>query len=295
MRQEPVFRNKLLPYLLVLPQVILAIIWFIWPSVEAFYQSFYRSDPLGIRRIFVGFEQYVRLFSDVSFLSTLRVTVIFSAVVTIFSMGIGLFLAIMAERQICGKWFFRTLLIIPYGIAPAIAAVLWRFLLAPGIGMVARFVTHNLKLYWDYRLNETQAMLFVIIVAIWARISYNFIFYSAALQGIPKSVVEAAYIDGGSRWKTFWFIIFPLLSPTSFFLLVVNSVYSLFETFGIIDTLTHGGPSGATEILVYRIYRDGMVNLNVNKAAAQAVLLLIFSVILSVLQFKVIERKVHYA
>ena len=294
MKDQPVFRHKILPYILVMPQLALALMWFIWPSVEALYQSFFRTDPLGIKSVFVGFTQYIKLFTDPYFLSTLRITLVYGVTVTFLPMAIGLLLAVMAERRIYGRQLFRTLLIIPYGIAPAIAAVLWRFLLEPRMGLIAKFLT-DVGLQWDYRLNEAQALTLVILVGIWARISYSFIFYSAGLQGVPKALIEAAAIDGATRWKSFWAVVFPLLSPTTFFLFVVNSVYSLFETFGIIDALTQGGPAGATEILVYRVYRDGMINLNINQAAAQAVLLLVFSIIMTAIQFRLIERKVHYA
>ncbi len=294
MQERPVFANKLLPYILIAPQIALAGLWFIWPSVEALYQSFFRSDPLGIRTTFVGLQNYARLFSDPGFLSSVRVTIIFAVTVTVLSLFIGLFLAAMADKPLRGSRVFRTMLLWPYAIAPAVAAVLWRFLVTPRIGIIARFFT-DIGLRWDYRLDGTQALMLVIIVAVWNRLAYNFIFYLAALQSVPKSLVEAASLDGAGSKRTFWSVVFPILSPTTFFLLIMNIVYSLFEGFGIIHAMTQGGPAGATEVLVYRLYVDGMIYHNINRSAAQSVILLVFVVLLTAVQFRWVERRVHYA
>lgn len=294
MQERPVFANKLLPYILIAPQIALAGLWFIWPSVEALYQSFFRSDPLGIRTTFVGLQNYTRLFADPGFLSSVRVTIIFAVTVTVLSLFIGLFLAAMADKPLRGSRVFRTMLLWPYAIAPAVAAVLWRFLVTPRIGIIARFFA-DIGFRWDYRLDSTQALALVILVAVWNRLAYNFIFYLAALQSVPKSLVEAASLDGAGSKRTFWSVVFPILSPTTFFLLIMNIVYSLFEGFGIIHAMTQGGPAGATEVLVYRLYVDGMIYHNINRSAAQSVILLVFVVILTAVQFRWVERRVHYA
>jgi len=291
--ERAVFKNKLLPYLLIAPQIILTGLWFIYPAVVASYQSLFRSDPLGIRTTFVGVQNYTRLFSDPRFFSSLRVTLVFAVSVTVLSMFIGLFLASMADKPLRGRKVYRTLLLLPYALAPAVTAVLWRFLLAPRIGIIARFLG-DIGIRWDYRLDGVQALFLVILVAVWQRIAYNFIFYLAALQSMPRSVIEAARLDGAGSKRTFWSVVFPILSPTTFFLLIMNIVYSLFEGFGIIHALTQGGPAGATEILVYRLYVDGMIYQNINRSAAQSVVLLVFVVLLTALQFRWVDRRVHY-
>lgn len=294
MKPQPVFRNKVLPYLLVLPQLALTGIFFFWPAGVALYQSLLRTDPFGLRSRFVGIANFVRLFSDPFYLHSVKLSFWFAFLVTFLAMGLALLFAVMTNKRVRGARIYRTLFVWPYAVAPATAAVLWVFLFQPQIGLLGR----GLKLigiHWNYYLNAAQAMALVILVSVWKQISYNFIFFLAGLQSIPQSLIEAAAVDGASSRRIFWRIVFPLLSPTTFFLLVMNLNYAFFETFGVIDALTKGGPGKATETLSYKVYVDGMLNLNIGSSAAQSVILLVVVILLTAFQFKYVERRVHYA
>ena len=293
MNRKVVFRQRLLPYLLLAPQLAITILFFFWPAGQAVWFAFLRQDAFGIRTSFVGFENFADLFADPLYLDTIRNTVVFSTGVTVIALFVALLLAVLADRQIRGGAGYRTLLIWPYAIAPAIAAVLWIFLFHPTIGLFGRML-NDAGIAWDYKLNGNQAMLVVILAAAWKQVSYNFIFFLAGLQSIPKSVLEAAAIDGARPVRRFLTIVFPLLSPTTFFLLVVNLVYAFFDTFGVIDALTKGGPAKATETLIYRAYVDGRVNLDLGMSSAQSVILMLVVIGLTAIQFRFVERRVHY-
>lgn len=293
MRRKVIFGNKLLPYLLLAPQLIVTAIFFFWPAAEAIRYSFLRQDAFGISVMFVGLENFQDLFADERYLQVIWNTIWFSFWVTVLSMGVALLLAVLADRHIRGRNTYRTLLIWPYAIAPAIAAVLYIFLFHPSLGLLGRAL-NGFGVPWDYRLNGDQAMLVVILAAAWKQVSYNFLFFLAGLQSIPKSVLEAAAIDGASPARRFWTVIFPLLSPTTFFLLVINITSAVFDTFGIIDALTGGGPGNATQTMIYRAYVDGRVNLDLGSSAAQSVVLMIAVMALTLVQFRFIERRVHY-
>ncbi|PSH69991.1 sn-glycerol-3-phosphate ABC transporter permease UgpA [Phyllobacterium brassicacearum] len=287
------FPNKLLPYLLLAPQLAITAIFFYWPASQAIYQSVLREDPFGLSTQFVGLDNFRRVISDPNYVNSLQVTVIFSVATALIAMALALLLAVMADKVIRGKGIYRTLLIWPYAVAPAIAGMLWLFLFNPSMGTLA-YLVRSAGYNWDPLLNGDQAMVLVVSAAAWKQISYNFLFFVAGLQSIPKSLIEAAAIDGAGETKRFWTIIFPLLAPTTFFLLVVNTVYAFFDTFGIIHAVTGGGPGKATETLVYKVYNDGFVNLILGDSAAQSVILMIIVIGLTAIQFRYVERKVHY-
>ncbi|MBY0332660.1 MAG: sn-glycerol-3-phosphate ABC transporter permease UgpA [Acetobacteraceae bacterium] len=293
MNRKVIFKGVALPYLLLLPQLLITVVFFFWPAGQAIWFSFLRQDAFGIRTQFVGFENFADLFADPLYIQVIGNTVVFSAAVTALSIATALLLAVLADRQIRGAQGYRTLLIWPYAIAPAVAAVLWIFMVHPSIGLLGQAL-NGMGIPWDYKLNGAQAMLVVIIASAWKQVSYNFIFFLAGLQSIPKAVLEAAAIDGARPVRRFWTIIFPLLSPTTFFLLVVNLTYAFFDTFGVIDALTKGGPAKSTETLIYRAYIDGRVNLDLGSSSAQAVVLMVAIIALTAVQFRFIERRVHY-
>jgi len=293
MQKNAYFKGLTIPFLLLLPQLAITIVFFYWPASQAVWQSFLLEDAFGTSTEFVWFENYQALFADPGYLKAFINTAVFSTFVCVFSLSIALLFAVMADRQIRGAEIYKTLLIWPYAVAPAIAGVLWIFMFDPSLGMLARGL-QTLGVPWNPRLNGNHAMLLVILAATWKQISYNFLFFLAGLQSIPKSVIEAAVIDGARPMRRFWTIVFPLLSPTTFFLLVVNIVYVFFDTFGIIDTVTGGGPSGATETLVYKVFSDGKGGSNLGGSAAQSVMLLIMVIGLTAVQFRFIERKVSY-
>ena len=293
MERKVVFKQRLLPYLLLAPQLAITMVFFFWPAGQAVWFAFLRQDAFGIRTTFVGFENFTDLFADPLYLETIGNTAIFSTGVTILSLVVALLLAALADREIRGAAVYRTLLIWPYAIAPAIAAVLWIFLFHPSIGLIGRALNEN-GLPFDYKLNGGQAMAVVILASAWKQVSYNFIFFLAGLQSIPKAVLEAAAIDGARAVRRFWTIVFPLLSPTTFFLAVVNLVYAFFDTFGVIDALTKGGPAKSTETLIYRAYVDGRVNLDLGSSSAQSVVLMVVVIALTAIQFRYVERRVHY-
>ncbi|MBC8240433.1 MAG: sn-glycerol-3-phosphate ABC transporter permease UgpA [Alphaproteobacteria bacterium] len=293
MNKRVVFRHRWLPYALLAPQLVITLIFFIWPASQALYQSLLIEDAFGLASEFVWFENFEALFDDEHYLAAFRTTIVFSVCVAGISMSLALLLAVMADRVIHGAMFYKTLLIWPYAVAPAVAGVLWFFMFNPTVGINA-YVLHLLGYDWNHYLNGTDALILVIIAASWNQISYNFLFFLAGLQSIPRSLIEAAAIDGASPAKRFWTITFPLLSPTTFFLLVVNSVFAFFNTFGIIHATTEGGPSQATTILVYKVFSDGFIGLDLGGSAAQSVILMAIVVGLTVFQFRYIERKVEY-
>ncbi len=287
------FKGLLIPALLLTPQLLITFVFFYWPASQAVWQSFLLEDAFGTSTNFVWFENYRTLFTKPEYYKALWNTLVFSSLVTFFSLSIALLLAVMADRHIKGHQIYTTLLIWPYAVAPAIAGVLWMFLFHPSLGLLGRGL-QTMGVNWNPLLNGGQAMGLVVMAAVWKQISYNFLFFLAGLQAIPKSVIEAATIDGARPFRRFWTIVFPLLSPTTFFLLVVNIVYVFFDTFGIIDTVTQGGPSAATETLVYKVYSDGKGGSDLGGSAAQSVILLIMVVALTAIQFRFIERKVTY-
>ena len=293
MEKRVVFRSAWLPYALVAPQIAITIIFFFWPAVQAGWYSFQLQDAFGERTQFVGLANFAALINDSNYLHSFRITAVFSLLVAGSGIAISLLLAAMADRVIRGALAYRTLLIWPYAVAPAVAGVLWLFLFAPSIGIVT-FALRALGIHWDWVLQGDQAMLLVVIAATWKQISYNFLFFLAGLQSIPRSLIEAAAIDGAGPGRRFWTIVFPLLSPTAFFLLVVNVVYAFFETFGVIDATTQGGPAGATQILVYKVYYDGVKAADLGGSSAQSVILMAIVIALTVVQFRYIERKVQY-
>ena len=293
MEKRVVFRSAWLPYALVAPQIAITIVFFFWPAVQAGWYSFQLQDAFGERTQFVGFENFRALFADANYLQSFKITAVFSVLVAGAGIAISLLLAAMADRVIRGALAYRTLLIWPYAVAPAVAGVLWLFLFAPSVGIVT-FALRSIGVHWDWVLQGDQAMLLVVIAAAWKQISYNFLFFLAGLQSIPRPLIEAAAIDGAGPGRRFWTIVFPLLSPTAFFLLVVNIVYAFFDTFGIIDATTQGGPAGATQILVYKVYYDGVKGADLGGSSAQSVILMAIVIALTVVQFRYVERKVQY-
>ena len=293
MEKRVVFKNKVLPYFLVAPQIIITLVFFIWPAFMALYQSVQQEDAFGLSTVFVGLDNFKYIFTDPIYLNSIKVTMIFSFSVAALAMSTALLLAVMAERVIRGATTYKTFIIWPYAVAPVVAAVLWYFLFNPTVGMISFFLK-AIGIDWNFTLNGAQAMILVIIAAAWRQMSYNFLFFLAGLQAIPKPFLEAAAIDGASPWKRFWTISFPMLSPTVFFLLVMNLVYAFFETFGIIHAITEGGPNEATNIMVFKIYHDVFEALDLGGSAAQSVILMGFVILLTVIQFRYIERKVHY-
>ena len=294
MQRRVIFNNRILPYLLLLPQLIITIIFFFWPASQAIYQSVLEQDPFGLRTRFVFLENFQTVLSDPLYLEAIQVTVVFSISVTLFVMTVALFFAVMADRQIRGAQTYKTLLLWPYALAPAVAAVLWNFIFHPSIGLFGKAL-NSWGLHWDYQLNGAQALVLVILASSWKQIAHNFLFFLAGLQSIPPAVVEAAMMDGASAWKLFRSITFPLISPTTFYLITINLVFAFFDTFGVIHAMTHGGPGRATTTLMYKVYMDGYVNLNLGQSAAQSVILMIIVSALVWLQFRFVEGKVHYA
>jgi sn-glycerol 3-phosphate transport system permease protein len=293
MTPRVIFPNRVLPYLLLAPQLAITLIFFYWPASQAFYQSMLREDPFGLRSKFVWFANFQHVLSDPNYLNSMWVTLVFSVSTAFVSMSVALLLAVMADKVIRGRGIYRTLMIWPYAVAPAIAGMLWLFMFNPSIGTLA-WVLRSVGIPWNPLLDSSDAMVLVVLAASWKQISYNFLFFVAGLQSIPKTLIEAAAIDGAGETKRFWTIVFPLLAPTSFFLLVVNTVYVLIDTFGIIHAVTGGGPGKATETLVYKLYNDGFVNLIFGDSAAQSVLLMIILIALTAIQFRYVEKKVHY-
>ena len=279
--------------MLLAPQLAITAVFFYWPALQALYQSFLREDPFGLSSQFIGLGNFRRVLADPAYLNALKVTVVFSSATAILALVMALLLAGMAEKVTRGRGLYRTLLIWPYAVAPAIAGMLWLFMFNPTMGTFA-YMVRAMGYDWDPLLKGNQAMALIVAAAAWKQISYNFLFFVAGLQAIPKSLIEAAAIDGAGETKRFWTIVFPLLAPTTFFLLVVNTVYAFFDTFGIIHTVTGGGPGKSTETLVYKVYNDGFVNLVFGDSAAQSVILMVIVIALTAFQFRFVERKVHY-
>ncbi|MBT5266999.1 MAG: sn-glycerol-3-phosphate ABC transporter permease UgpA [Rhodospirillaceae bacterium] len=293
MHKKVIFRHRWLPYALLFPQLAITIVFFIWPASQALYQSVLLEDAFGLSSKFVALENFIALFEDPHYLGSFKVTIVFSVAVAFLSMGFSLLLAVMADRVIKGSMAYKTLLIWPYAIAPAVSGVLWFFMFNPTVGINA-WLLRQMGYDWNHYLDGGDALLLIIIASAWQQISYNFLFFLAGLQAIPRSLIEAAAIDGASPMKRFWTIIFPLLSPTTFFLLVVNIVYAFFGTFGVVHATTDGGPYGATSILVYKVFNDGFVGLDLGGSAAQSVILMAIVIGLTVVQFRYVERQVEY-
>ncbi|MBC5765358.1 sn-glycerol-3-phosphate ABC transporter permease UgpA [Ramlibacter albus] len=287
------FKSAWLPWVLIAPQMAVILVFFFWPAGQALYQSVLQQDAFGATSEFVGMENFKRLFNDPSYLDSFKTTAIFSVLVAVGGLAISLLLAVMANRVIRGSGIYKTLLIWPYAVAPVVAGVLWLMMFASPYGVV-RYALIEMGFEWNHLLNANHAMALIVVAAIWKHLSYNFLFFLAGLQSIPQSLIEAATIDGASPWKRFWTIVFPLLSPTTFFLLVINIIYAFFETFAIVDAATHGGPGKETAILVYKVYYDGFKALDINGSAAQSVVLMAIVTALTVIQFRFVEKKVHY-
>lgn len=287
------FNNKFLPYLLLVPQLAITIVFFYWPASQALYQSFLREDAFGLSSEFVGFENYADLLQQPQYYAAMGTTVIFSTLVAVLSLSLALLLASQADKNLRAASAYKTLLIWPYAVAPAIAGILWIFMFHPSLGTLVRPL-RMLGFNWNPLLNGNDAMILVVMAAVWKQISYNFLFFLAGLQSIPKSVIEAAAIDGAGPMRRFWTVVFPLLSPTTFFLLVVNVVYVFFDTFGIIDAVTGGGPAGATTTMVYKVFADGRLGGDLGGSAVQSVFLMIIVIGLTTIQFRYVERKVQY-
>ena len=293
MEKRVFFRSAWLPYLLVAPQLAITAIFFFWPAGQALWFAFLRQDAFGLQSEFAGLDNFRDLLADSNYLQSFQVTAVFSVLVAVGGLSLALLLAVMADRVIKGALGYRTLLIWPYAVAPAIAGVLWGFMFAPSIGIVT-YALKGFGIHFNWVLQGDQAMLLVVMASVWKQISYNFLFFLAGLQSIPKSLIEAAAIDGARPFRRFWTIVFPLLSPTTFFLLVVNIVYAFFDTFGVIDATTQGGPSGATQILVYKVYNDGVKAADLGGSSAQSAILMLIVVVLTVVQFRFVERRVNY-
>jgi len=294
MIKRSIFKSRLLPYLLIGPQILVTAAFFYWPAAQGVVQSMMRSDPFGLRNQFIWFDNFTALFSDPLYLKSIIITLIFSAATAFTSIALGLFIATMANRAFQAKTAIRTLLIWPYAVAPAISGILWLFLLHPSYGVIALALKRWLHVNWNPVLNGTDALIMVVMASAWKEISYNFVFFLAGMQSIPHSLIEAAAMDGASPFRRFWAISMPLLSPTLFFVTVMNIIYSFFDTFGVIHTVTQGGPGGATNILVYKVYQDGFIGLNLGSSAAQSIVLMTLIIVITVLQFKYVEKKVHY-
>jgi sn-glycerol 3-phosphate transport system permease protein len=269
------------------------LVFFFWPAAQALYQSVLSQDAFGMSTEFVGLENFERLIQDETYIDSFQTTAVFSVLVAVIGLSVSLLLAVMADSVLKGAGFYKTLLIWPYAVAPVVAGVLWLFMFASPFGVVS-FLLRLLGLDWNHLLNPNHAMALIVMAAVWKQISYNFLFFLAGLQSIPKSLVEAAAIDGAGFWRRFWTIVFPLLSPTTFFLLVINIVYAFFDTFAIIDAATQGGPGKSTSILVYRVYYDGFKALDMGGSAAQSVVLMTIVIALTVIQFRFVEKKVQY-
>ncbi len=293
MQKRSVFGNRFMPYALLAPQILITLVFFYWPAAQALWQSLLVQDAFGLSTEFVWFENYRDLFSKPDYFRTMLTTLIFSTSVTVLSLSFALLFAVMADMELKAGGAYRTLLIWPYAVAPAVAGVLWGFMFQPSLGIIGQGLRAR-GIDWNPLLNGNHAMIMVVLASAWKQISYNFLFFLAGLQAIPRSVIEAAAIDGARPLRRFWTIVFPLLSPTTFFLLVVNIVYAFFDTFGVIDAMTGGGPARATETLVYRVYADGRLGGDLGGSAAQSVVLMVIVVALTAIQFRYVERKVTY-
>ena len=293
MEKRVVFQNRWLPYLLVAPQLAITLIFFFLPAGQAIYQSVLMQDPFGLSTEFVGLQNFETLLSDPNYVSSFKITMVFSALVAFLGLAISLLLAVCADRVLRGASAYKTFLIVPSAVAPAVAGVLWMFIFNPTLGVLS-YVMRMFGIDWNYLVDADQALTLLVIAAVWKQVSYNFIFFLAGLQAIPKSLLEAAAMDGAGPFRRFWTVVFPLLSPTTFFLLVMNIVYAFFDTFAIVDATTMGGPGQDTNILVYKVFVDGFRNMDFGGSAAQSVILMVMVIILTVIQFRFIERRVNY-
>jgi sn-glycerol 3-phosphate transport system permease protein len=287
------FKSRWLPWALIAPQMAIIAVFFFWPAGQALLQSLQQQDAFGSSIEWVGLQNFRQLFADDDYVASFKTTAVFSVLVTVIGMSLALLLAVFADRVLRGASVYRALLIMPYAVAPAITAVMWVFMFSPSFGVVA-YALEKLGFNWNHLLNGNHAMTLIVAAAVWKHFSYNFLFFLAGLQSIPKSLVEAAAIDGAGPWRRFWTVQFPLLSPTSFFLLVINVVYAFFDTFAIVDAATHGGPGKETSILVYKVYYDGFKALDLGSSAAQSVVLMVIVIALTVVQFRYVEKKVNY-
>ena len=293
MEKRVIFRSGWLPWLLLLPQMTVIGVFFFWPAAQALLQSLQQQDPFGMSVEFVGLDNFRQLVSDPSYIESFKTTALFSALVAGLGISLSLLLAVFADRIVRGGTFYKTMLILPYAVAPAVAAVLWVFMFSPSLGVVA-YALGKFGINWNHLLDSGHAMTLIVMASVWKQISYNFLFFLAGLQSIPKSLIEAAAIDGARPWRRFWTIQFPLLSPVTFFLLVINVVYAFFDTFAIVDASTQGGPGKDTAILVYKVYYDGFKAMDLGSSAAQSVVLMVIVVALTVVQFRYVEKKVQY-
>jgi sn-glycerol 3-phosphate transport system permease protein len=293
MEKRVVFRSSWLPWLLLLPQMAVILVFFFWPAAQALLQSLQQQDPFGTSVEFVGLANFRQLLDDPSYVESFKTTAFFSVMVAGLGISLSLVLAVFADRITRGGMFYKTMLVLPYAVAPAVAAVLWVFMFSPSLGVVA-YALGKIGINWNHLLDSGHAMTLIVMASVWKQISYNFLFFLAGLQSIPKSLIEAAAIDGAKPWRRFWTIQFPLLSPTTFFLLVINVVYAFFDTFAIVDAATQGGPGKDTAILVYKVYYDGFKAMDLGGSAAQSVVLMVIVVALTVIQFRYVEKKVQY-
>jgi len=293
MEKRVIFRSSWLPWALLLPQMAVILVFFFWPASQALVQSLQLQDAFGTSTEWVGLANFRQLFDDPSYIESFKTTALFSALVAGLGISLSLLLAVFADRIVRGAMIYKTLLVVPYAVAPAVAAVLWVFMFSPSLGVVSYALGH-FGIEWNHLLNSDHAMALIVMASVWKQISYNFLFFLAGLQSIPKSLIEAAAIDGARPWRRFWTIQFPLLSPTTFFLLVINVVYAFFDTFAIVDAATQGGPGKETAILVYKVYYDGFKAMDLGGSAAQSVVLMLIVVVLTVVQFRYVEKKVNY-
>ena len=293
MEKRVLFRSRWLPWVLLAPQLTVISVFFFWPAAQALLQSFQVQDAFGMSAEWVGLANFQTLLADDNYAESFKTTAVFSVLVAVLGISLSLVLAVFADRIIKGALVYKTLLVVPYAVAPAVAGVLWVFMFSPSLGVVA-YTLGQMGIPWNHLLDGGHAMALIVMAAVWKQISYNFLFFLAGLQSIPKSLIEAAAIDGARPWRRFWSIQFPLLSPTTFFLLVINMVYAFFDTFAIIDATTHGGPGQDTSILVYKVYYDGFKAMDLGGSAAQSVVLMAIVVVLTVIQFRYVEKKVNY-
>ncbi len=293
MEKRVVFRSSWLPWLLLAPQMAVILVFFFWPAAQAVLQSMQQQDAFGTSIEFVGSANFRQLFADPGYLESFKTTALFSVLVAGIGISLSLLLAVFADRIVRGSTFYRTMLVLPYAVAPSVAAVLWVFMFSPSLGVVS-YALGKFGIDWNHLLNSGHAMTLIVMAAVWKQISYNFLFFLAGLQSIPKSLIEAAAIDGARPWRRFWTVQFPLLSPTTFFLLVINVIYAFFDTFAIVDAATQGGPGRDTSILVYKVYYDGFKAMDLGGSAAQSVILMAIVVALTVVQFRYVEKKVQY-
>ena len=293
MEKRVLFRSSWLPWALLLPQLVVIAVFFFWPAGQALLQSFQQQDTFGLSTEWVGLANFLDLWRDPAYLESFKTTAIFSVLVAVLGIGLSLMLAIFADRVVRAAFFYKTMLVVPYAVAPSVVGVLWIFMFSPALGVVS-YGLRKVGIEWNHLLNSQHAMTLIVTASVWKQISYNFLFFLAGLQSIPKSLIEAAAIDGARPWRRFWTIQFPLLSPTTFFLLVINVVYAFFDTFAIIDATTQGGPGRDTLILVYKVYTDGFKNGDLGSSAAQSVVLMSIVIMLTIVQFRYVEKKVNY-